>query len=188
MQSLQHLSDEALMQRLSGGNSSALDVLYSRYQRRLFVFIAGFLKDRERSMDMLQDVFLRVHDSVNQFDPERSFSTWLFTIAGNACRNELRNSKRRGELLEAFFGNQPEAFTKPRNLHDEHAFIAALDHYLDTLDDEKRMLYNLRFMADRPLAEISEILQIPEGTVKSRLFHLTRNLTRHLHAFNPTNR
>ena len=76
------------------GDERAFTRLVTRYQPRLVNFVTRMIQDRERAEDLVQEAFLRVYRHLNRFDPSRKFSTWVYTIASNLARNELRNRKR----------------------------------------------------------------------------------------------
>src|SRR5439155_9610686 len=88
-------SDEQLLADYRGGDKTLFAVLVLRYQRELYHFVVRFLGDRAAAEDVFQETFLQVHQSADQFDPQRRFRPWLFTIAANKARELIRSQARR---------------------------------------------------------------------------------------------
>ena len=89
------LSDEELFAAYRRGDRAGFQKLLERYQRELFHFLVRFLGDRSTAEDIFQETFLQVHQSASQFDPQRRFRPWLFTIAANKARDLIRSQARR---------------------------------------------------------------------------------------------
>jgi RNA polymerase sigma-70 factor (ECF subfamily) len=156
-------SDEALMARVQAGEESALAELFGRYRSRLY----GFLVRRVghgAADDLFQDTWLRVVRSKEKFDPERRFSTWLFQIANNLCRDRGRRRsvrRRAQEEMMAQRGQRTQAPTVDLRL-DVRRRMAGLPERL-------REVLLLRYFHGMTEREIAEVVGIPAGTVKSRL-------------------
>src|SRR4030081_956556 len=88
-------TDEQLLSEYRTGDKSAFSKLVSRYQRELYHFLVRFLGNRASAEDVFQETFLQVHQSAEQFDPQRRFRPWLFTIAANKARDLIRSQARR---------------------------------------------------------------------------------------------
>ena len=178
-------SDEYLMTLLQQGQASAFDELYERYSQRLLHFLCRMLNgDEQKAQDFLQDICLTIIEKADYFNPDKKFSTWIFTIAGNMCKNEYR---RRGKQTcmdnntidsNYFYTDQ----STETNL-DKKTFHELLRKELYKLDHQKKSVFLLRFQEHRSIKEISEILGCAEGTVKSRLFYTTRYLAKTLQEF-----
>ena len=185
----QHLSDEAWMIRLQGSDHAALEVLYHRYADRLMGFLYKMVSgDRALAEDLLHDVFLRVASQAQRFDAGRSFRAWVFTIAANLARNQLRTIHREQEEVNPDLGIL-DSGDEDRLLHpiDQPQFARLLDQALDELSSAKRTAFLLRYQIHLPLEEIAEIQGCSTGTVKSRLFYTLRYLETRLHHFHPLN-
>jgi RNA polymerase sigma factor (sigma-70 family) len=96
---LKTLDDGALVTEYLAGQPRAFDAIVERYQARLLNFIYRTVGDRERSEDLVQEVFIRVHRHLARFDRGKKFSTWIYTIASNLAKNELRNRSRNPIVL-----------------------------------------------------------------------------------------
>src|SRR5215207_7532544 len=91
---LRALDDSAVVASFLGGEERAFQELVERYQTRLLNFVYRTIGDREKAEDLVQEVFIRVHRHLDRFDPAKKFSTWVYTIASNLAKNELRNRSR----------------------------------------------------------------------------------------------
>lgn len=179
-------TDEALMLQVQRGDDRALTVLYERYGTRLLRYFYRMLwKDRERAQDFLHDLFVKVIENAARFQPERKFSTWLYSIAHNMCKNEYRKQAFRKAHGPAPSDESVENLGYAA-LQDQQ-FKDALDGALEKLEEGDKHLFTLRYEAELSLEEIAAILECPEGTVKSRLFYLKKKLAGHLGAYHPEN-
>ena len=180
---LSRLSDERLM---ADGSERAFAELYNRYARRLQGFLLRQLGgDRELAADFCHDTFLRIYDARRSYNADRPFKTWLFSIAYNLCKNRFRHQQVEAEAM-AMIDRLPEAeLPSVETRLDQKAFDAALRRALDGLPPEARMLFALRFEEELTVAETAAVMQLPEGTVKSRqhkiMNHLRQQLAQSLH-------
>lgn len=184
-------SDEALMVLLQSGDSAAFDALYQRYSQRLLVYFLRMLgNDRDKADDFLQDLFLKVIDKGGRFRAEARFSTWIFTVAHNMCKNEYRRREVRKVIDPEADVETVAVFDAGANpgIHealDRQRFQARLQQVLATCDAGQRSAFILRFQEHLSIKEISEIMDCSEGTTKSRLFYVTKKLGKALGEFNP---
>lgn len=173
------------MELLAAGCHASLDELYGRYAARLLAYFVRMLdRDGALAQDFLQDLFLKVVERPELFDTRRSFRAWVYTIAHNMCRNERRRrGVRRAEAIDA---DTLELAGIPHDVAvDLELFSRALDAELATLDTAMQTTFLLRYQEGLSIREIATIVEVPEGTVKSRLFNCTRRLARRLEAFDP---
>jgi RNA polymerase sigma-70 factor (ECF subfamily) len=179
-------TDEELMLHVQRGDDRALTALYERYGTRLLRYFYRMLwKDRDRAQDFLHDLFVKVIENAARFQPERKFSTWLYSIAHNMCKNEYRKQAFR----KAHGPAPPDESVENLGyaaLQDQQ-FKDALDRALEKLEEADKHLFTLRYEAELNLEEIAAILECPEGTVKSRLFYLKKKLAGYLGAYHPEN-
>ena len=158
-------TDEALIAAVAGGDGSALAELCRRWERPLFRFIDRHTGGRDVE-DLYQETWLRVVRAARRFDPRRRFSTWLFQIALNLCRDWHRRPPPEPADLAAV---DAVAATDGR-------VDAALDarRLLAALPEAQRSAVVLRYYHDLDEAEMADVLGCPRGTVKSRLHHAMR--------------
>ncbi|MGB7062982.1 MAG: sigma-70 family RNA polymerase sigma factor [Candidatus Zixiibacteriota bacterium] len=185
------LSDERLMELIQRRDTPAFDELYNRYSRRLLsYFLRELGGNEEKAQDFLQDIFLKIVEKPGLFDTERRFSTWIFTVAYNMCKNEyrrleVRESAQNDLAADAVSRDYESQYHQPEKNVDQKKFEKALLAELEKLDDGHRSAFLLRHQQNLSIREIGEILGCSQGTVKSRLFYTTQKLARRLKPFNP---
>jgi RNA polymerase sigma-70 factor, ECF subfamily len=168
-------SDEQLMQGIAAGNRNAFCLLYDRYFDKLCWYACGFVKDAAAAEDAVQECFMQLIEKPAEFDSSKRFSTWIYTLVANRCKNQLRNATNRQRLL----AEQGNAGVHSPNWHrqlDGQLVRAKVEKILEEATDKERSLYQLRFEQDLSIREIAEILQIPEGSVKSGLYYMLKKM------------
>ncbi len=175
------------MVRIQNGDRNGFEELYERYHKRLFNFIFRFVNDREKAEDLLHDVFIKVMESHERFDVNRKFSTWIYTLAINLCRNEIRNQLNRKQLLSLI--SIPDTISSSYQIEniDKRNFKRELNKLINEMNDENKSILLLRFHEELSIPQISAIMGLAEGTVKSRLFYLLKKMAGQLSVYNPTN-
>jgi len=179
-ESLPELDDAAVVRRYLDGDERAFGELVSRYQTRLLNFIYRTIGDRERAEDLVQEAFIRVFRHLHRFDPSKKFSTWIYTIASNLAKNELRNRSRNPLVLfQAMTGghdgeeDRPLEFEDPGDRPDDvfrkRHVRELVDAAVAQLPKHHREVFVLRELEGRSYEEIAEITRTNLGTVKSRL-------------------
>jgi RNA polymerase sigma-70 factor (ECF subfamily) len=169
--------DEELMERCAAGSHEAFQCLVERYRGRLINVVGRFINDRDRAEDIVQEVFLRVYRNRQRYERKGKFSTWIFTIAVNLAKNEIRRKvRRRGEIslegLEEAAG--PTAATADRspgaeeNLGREQ-LREMVAEAIERLPVRYREAVVLRDIEGLAYEEIASVLRIPGGTVRSRI-------------------
>jgi RNA polymerase sigma-70 factor (ECF subfamily) len=180
-------SDTDLLQRHLDGDPEAFASLVRRYRRELFNFLARFTGDATLAEDVFQEAFLQLHVSAATFDFSRRLKPWLFTIAANKARDAMRRTYRRQAApLDAAVAGSEDQQTRYADLMP--ADVPAPDQSLLNLETRqavqniiKNMPENLRtvlllsYFNEFPYKEIAEILDVPLGTVKSRLHAAVRH-------------
>jgi RNA polymerase sigma-70 factor (ECF subfamily) len=170
-------SDEALLADLRAGDRRAFGQLVTRYQDRVYGLCLRWLGDAETAEDVAQDVFLALYRTLPDFRGEARLSTYVFRACINHCRNRrvqrLRRAWERHDPLIAPDGTHTELPDPSERGTDASAHAAEAQRIvasaLDTLDDELRAIILLRDVQDLDYDEIADVLEIPRGTVKSRL-------------------
>jgi len=182
---LTELRDNELVARFLAGNGLAFPELVRRYQSRLLNFIYRTIGDRDRAEDLVQETFIRVYRHLHRFDQSKKFSTWIYTIASNLAKNELRNRSRNPLVLFQTIKKNWEADHRPLQWEDPHYRPDDLfrkRHLRDTVEkaveqlpEHHRVVFVLREMEGKTYEEISEITGVNLGTVKSRLNRARNN-------------
>jgi RNA polymerase sigma-70 factor, ECF subfamily len=176
---LHEFDDGRLVLEHLAGDPQAFGTLVDRYQTRLLNFINRTIGDRERAEDLVQEVFIRVFRHLHRFDQTKKFSTWIYTIASNLAKNELRNRSRNPLVLFQTIKKHWEADHRPLQFEDATArpddlyrkryLKEAVDQCVDQLPTHHRAVFVLRELEGKSYAEIAEITGCNLGTVKSRL-------------------
>ena len=178
--------DDELMERYRAGDENAFTLLVRRHQQPLVNFIARFINDRDGAEDLAQETFIRIFKASRRYQPGRAhFKTWMYHIASNLCKNELRNRGRRDryrvdnvvdsnddadaeqiDLIDrapADVSFQPEVALERKELND------ALQTAIAELPEQYRAPLVLRDLQGLSYDEISEALELRSGTTKSRI-------------------
>mgnify|MGYP001249843936 CR=1 FL=1 len=180
--------DEELLADHLNGEAGAFDELVNRYADELFGFVYRIVHNTAAADDLVQEAFLQMHLAANSFDPRRKLRPWLYTIAANKARDYLRGRGRRseqslesrsgdddmpglGSLLEAEGDSAATATAADQTRDDVRRVIAEMPEHL-------RLILVLGYYHQLPYAEIAEILDIPVGTVKSRLHSAVNHFAR----------
>lgn len=176
---LRALDDSGVVSAFLEGESRAFDELVNRYQNRLLNFVYRTTGDRERAEDLVQEVFVRVYRHIHRFDRSRKFSTWIYTIASNLAKNELRNRSRNPLVLFQTIrrnwedDDRPLQFedpgTRPDDLYRKRHLREAVEEAVEKLPPHHRNVFVLRELEGKSYEEIAEITSCNLGTVKSRL-------------------
>jgi RNA polymerase sigma-70 factor, ECF subfamily len=176
--------DLTLVRRARSGDQRAFGLLVERYQKKVYAVALGMVKDAEEAMDVSQEAFVKVHRYLDRFKGDSSFYTWLYRITTNTCIDVLR---RRGvnssdsveyddtvemDIAEANLGllsTQLDASPSRSLLRRELG--EKLEEALAQLPEKHRAILLLRELEGMSYEDLSRTLEIPKGTVMSRLFH-----------------
>jgi len=169
------MADEDLIERFQQGDLYAFDLIVKRYKDQLLNFVFRFLGNQEQSEDVLQETFLRVYRNRHAYRRVAKFSTWIYTIAGNLARTELRKKKRRRLFSISDMGIDNKDYEVSDEKFNPEAHVDTLLHTdviqseIDRLSPKFREVIILRDIQELPYDDISKILRVPIGTVKSRV-------------------
>ena len=172
-------SDSDVVAAYLAGERRAFETLVDRYQRRLLNFVYRTIGDRERAEDLVQEVFIRVHRHLHRFDQSKKFSTWIYTIASNLAKNELRNRSRNPLVLFQTIRKDQDGDQRPLQFEDAHSrpddlfrkrhLRELVSWAVAQLPEHHRIVFVLRELEGKTYEEIAEITDCNLGTVKSRL-------------------
>lgn len=172
-------SDEDLMLLFIKGDRKAFEQIYQRYGNYLVNYFNRKLwQDREKAEDFTQELFGKIIDRPKMFDTNKKFKTWLFTIASNMCKNEYKRveirKNTRNDLPEGFEAESHDELAD--KTVDKNSFGESLKYELNKLKDKHKEVFMLRHFEGLSIKEIANVLEINEGTVKSRLHNVTKDL------------
>lgn len=178
------------MKMIQRQDTAAFDVLYERYSKRMLYYFNRMLGgNEEKAQDFLQDLFLKIVEKPDRFCTDNKFTSWIFTVAHNMCKNEYRQQSVRNVVT-----NTPDMDLLSENIGDDHPIELAVDHHLfeeaviealSDLSSEHKTTFLLRHQESHSIKEISAQLNCSEGTTKSRLFYTTQKLAQKLKKHNP---
>jgi RNA polymerase sigma-70 factor (ECF subfamily) len=178
------------MQTLSKGDKRAFDELYLRYAKALKGYFMRMLwKNEGKAEDFVHDLFVKIIHNPESFNSNRSFKTWLYSVACNMCKNEYKKQEvRKGTIsgIDQFYSISDKGVDVLNEVQMSH-FGSQFEKSMVELKSEHQEVFALRHMDGLSIKEISEVLDINEGTVKSRLFYATKQLADKLKEFNTVN-
>ncbi|MFG0305843.1 MAG: RNA polymerase sigma factor [Phycisphaerales bacterium JB040] len=189
-------TDEQLVTDFMDGDDGAFRTLIQRYHADLLRFLTRLTGDQALAEDLFQDTFLQVHQSAASFDTSRTFRPWLFTIAANKARDELRKRSRRRtlELSAPVGGSESDGATfvdlmqidipSPEEITDTAERDQMVQRALNALSPTLREILLLAYFQRLSYQQIADDLGIPLGTVKSRLHAAVAAFARRWHAVN----
>jgi len=193
-------SDEALMLDVAEGDELAFNALVERYERPLLNFIGRYVGEYHLARDLYQETFLRIYRAARTYNPARKFSTWLFQIAANLCIDELRRRKvlrpleadlqadlaleGLSEMVQTHRLSRDKqrlaTVEDPAQMVERKELTERVQAAIQALPSDDRLVLVLRHYQGFSYQEISEILQCPVGTVKSRLHYALQALKQRL--------
>jgi len=168
-------TDEQLIGRFQAGDERAYVELVNRYKDRLFNFIFPFFGDVEQSEDVVQDTMLRLYEKKHYYKEIAKFSTWIYTIARNLANTELRKRKRRKTTYLSQMSKEERQYDIPAIQDDvdqdlQNEFMRnRINQAIDALPDHFKTVIILRDIQELSYDDISNIVEVPLGTIKSRI-------------------
>lgn len=172
------LEDDALVKRAIGGDEKAYKELVDKYQRAIYYHILKMIRDREQVEDLVQETFVKAFDNLNSYSTNYAFSTWLYRIATNHTIDYLRKKKlqtlsidepvktRDGDMQMQLPDDSAE--TDRQIIRKQRQKI--VQQAIEDLPPKYKRVIKMRHMEEKSYQEISEILDLPLGTVKAHIF------------------
>ncbi|PLX71729.1 MAG: RNA polymerase subunit sigma-70 [Denitrovibrio sp.] len=169
------MKDSSIIENVLGGDSQAFELLILKYQSRLFATVLNVVKNRELAEDIVQEAYMKGFHKLHTLKNHVQFYPWLKRIALNLALNHFERAKRimdveNEEDETSFFERIPDG-ESPEELLVKEELKRYVRHYVDALPDKLRVVIVLREIEDMSYEEISEMMNIPIGTVRSRLFN-----------------
>lgn len=182
--------EDRLVARLQRGSEEAFFVLVQQYQQRLYKTAYGITLEREESLDIVQEVFLKVHRYIGSFKKDSNLYTWLHRMTVNESLNWIRKMKRRFKWLHRPVESEddndfiyPELGSEdyaPEKLFQDKEMKTVLFDQMKKLPEDARAIFMLREIDGLSYDEIADILKIKRGTVSSRIFYARKRLKENL--------
>ncbi|MBS4024932.1 MAG: sigma-70 family RNA polymerase sigma factor [Clostridia bacterium] len=170
-------ADEDLIKKSQQGDQKAFEQLIIKYEKKVYTIAYRMMGNHEDASDLAQEAFIKVFRSIKSFRGEASFSTWIYHVVANVCRDQLRKQKVKVNSLDEPVAYEGERLEKqlqdsgksPEEKLEENELKAYLQRLINQLPDEYRLVLVLREFMDFSYEEIAGELNITMGTVKSRL-------------------
>jgi RNA polymerase sigma-70 factor, ECF subfamily len=176
MQNIGSLSDAELISTAISGREASFEEIVRRYQRPIVSYIYRMLGNQDSALDVSQEVFIKVYNSLSKYSPEYKFSTWIYKIAHNAAIDFIRRNSHYTQSLE--LENEDGTFEfqieskrpTPEQERERTEWRTEIEGVVNRLPNGYKELILLRHSQDMSYDEIAEITNLPLGTVKNRLF------------------
>ncbi len=168
-------TDEELIARFQDGDEQSYIELVKRYKDRLINFVFRLVNDRDQAEDIIQDTMLKLYTHKHYYKSIAKFSTWIYTIAGNFAKTELRKKKTRKVTNNSQLGPEDRDYDPPSNdpnpekLVESEFINTKILEAIEKLPEHFKVVTVLRDIEKLPYDEISNIVDVPLGTVKSRI-------------------
>ena len=174
------------MTKMSSGNSFAehlsislreeFEILVKQNMKRAYYVALGFLGSHDEAMEASQTAFVKAYRNFNKFDRSKKFFTWYYKILKNTCLNAIRDKKARGEVKFLEFSGEEFSEEDIEKKLEKDELESMLEDALLKLDEDDRELIILREFENYSYREIAELLEIPIGTVMSKLYYARKKL------------
>jgi RNA polymerase sigma-70 factor (ECF subfamily) len=176
-----------LIRACQDGDSAAFNLLVWRWEKPLYNFVYKYVGHATLAEDLVQDTFVRMLKSIGRYAHQGSFSTWLYRIAINLCKDHLKRKRAPMVSLHDYYttGSGERVYVQDR-IPDERSRTddglkadereELVRRLLSSLPEEERIVILLKEYQELTFREIAEVLNVPEGTVKSRLYHALRSM------------
>ncbi len=168
--------DVALVADCLKGNRDAMGTLVAHYEKPVFNAAYRILGDSQDAADVTQTAFMKAFENLRNYDPKFKFFSWLYRIAVNESISLVKNRKP-GEIRDVV---DPGSTPGPEQSHIEAALSKTVQEVLMSLSDEQRILVALKHFSELSYRDISAILDVPEKTVKSRLYTARQQMKKEL--------
>jgi RNA polymerase sigma-70 factor (ECF subfamily) len=181
-------TDKELVRRVQQGDKRAFDLLFARYQHKIFNLVGRYLRNAQDVEDVTQEAFIKAFKALPRFRGESAFYTWLYRIAINTAKNHLvaRNRRPPGvdvDVEEAEFMDGADLLKEslsPETALSRDQLAAAIDEAIGQLPDDLRSAVTLREFDGLSYEQIAQIMDCPVGTVRSRIFRARESIDEHI--------
>jgi RNA polymerase sigma-70 factor (ECF subfamily) len=168
------MADNALVSQTLNGRVKSFRILVERYQKGAYLFACGMIGNQEEAFDLSQEAFVRAYKNLNRFNPVFQFKTWFFQILSNLCKNHLRQRSNREKVVTSTEMTAAAAApinTRPDVLFEKSELQQAVWSGINELPEKFREIIILNHFQDMSYDQIASVLDIPRGSVMSRLYY-----------------
>lgn len=179
--------DSALVNRLRSGDDFALNEIMQRYKERIYRLAWRYVGNEDAALDVTQETFTKLYFNIDKFDPSYKFSTWLFQIAVNLCRDHLRKNKHHAKnvsfdvLTESGLGDGQQSGENIEASFQTRQQLSFLHKEISLLPDKLKDAFVLFVLEERTQNECAEILNVSAKTVETRVYRARKILSEKLH-------
>ncbi len=166
------INDNEIIQRCKNGDMESFGEIVQKYQRVIYTIVLRMLRDPADAEDITQTAFIKAYEKLDSYKTNHSFYSWIYRIAVNEALNFIKKSERLVELHDTHNSIEDD----PETEYSKNELQTRIDNALENLKPEHRVIIVLRHFGELTYRDISEILDIPEKTVKSRLFSARQEL------------
>ena len=186
MSGVEETTDQQLVDEVMAGNKNAFNLLVMRYQHRVAALIARFVQDPQEVEDVAQEAFIKAYRALPLFRGDSAFYTWLYRIAVNTAKNYLVARSRRppaqdleiDEVEPTETGSVLHEIESPEGSLSTSELKAAIEAAVDSLPEELKTAFILREFSGLSYEDITEVMDCPVGTVRSRIFRAREAIDR----------
>lgn len=178
--------DHDLAKRLKSGDEFALNEIMRRYKERIYRFAWKYMGNEDAALDVTQETFTKLYFNIDKFNPSYKFSTWVFQIALNLCRDHLRKNKNRArdvsfdQLSNAGSGDWQKSDENIEQALKAKEELALLQQEIQTLPEKLRDPFILYVLEERPQSECADMLGVSTKAIETRVYRARRILAEKL--------
>jgi RNA polymerase sigma-70 factor, ECF subfamily len=179
------VDEHALIDAIAAGDVDAFERLFRLYERRVYQFILGFVRDATVAEEVAADTLLTVWHGAGRFEKSSRVSTWILGIARHKAIDAVRRTARHATELLDEAADLPTPAPGPADDAHDHSVEQLTRRALQRLSAEHREVLYLAFYADVPYEQIALLLEVPQNTVKTRVYYAKQKLREHLEQLTP---
>lgn len=180
-------NEHAIIEQCQNGDKHAYGILVDRYMKRAYFTALGLVGVHEAALDLSQEAFVRAYRSIKKLDANKKFYTWFYRILRNLCLNNIRDNARHAssfseigeDRVKNFIDSTPDASSKLESAEIKDEVWKAIN----SLTDHEREIIIMKDFQEMPYKEIAHVLDIPIGTVMSRLYNARKALKNKLERY-----
>ena len=177
---IMEIDERSIIDRAQKGDCAAFGELVRHYQKRAYAIAYGFVGNRDDALELAQDSFVKSYKAIHRFDLRMPFYPWLYRIIKNTCLNHIKKRNRRGEYSLNSMMESGRDFPTAKKSPEHKAILeelkGALGQALSCISENHREIIVLRHIHEKSYSEIADCLDIPHGTVMSRLHGARKSL------------
>lgn len=184
------IEELSIIEKVKAGDSDAFGVLVVEHQKKVYNFALKMLRNEEDALDISQEAFIKAYTGIQSFRSDSKFSVWLYRLTYNLCIDLLRKKKRENEMSLSYEDDDgedaelqiPDERISPEREYEKKELRELIGSGLDSLPPDHRQILILREISGLSYCEIADVLELNEGTVKSRIARARRSLADYLMA------